>query len=80
VIAHGGFEGHVQFVGVDLQLGRHLRGNACRPVEPGIAFGASQPEDVGNRLCPVDQIALELRKAHFIGLRLDHFVDRPGLQ
>ena len=66
VIAHGGFRGHVQFVGVDLQLGRHLRGDARRPVEPGIAFGARQPEDMGNRLRPIDQIPFELARAHLL--------------
>jgi hypothetical protein len=35
---------------------------------------------MGDGLRPIYQLALEAGQAHFVGLRLDHFVDRPRLE
>jgi hypothetical protein len=51
---------------IDLELGRHLRRDACRPVEPRIAFGPGQSIDVGDGLRAIDQIAFESRQARSI--------------
>ena len=62
------------------QLGRHVRGDARRQVEPAVAFPPRQIEDRRDRPVAVDQIALHLLQPDLRGLRLDHLVSHPGAQ
>lgn len=80
VVAHCGFQRNVQGMRVGLQFGGHLRRDTCRPVDPGIAFGAGQSEDMGDGLSTIDQIALEPCQSHLVGLCLDDFIDGACLQ
>lgn len=65
---HGGLQRDVQGVGIDAELRRHLRRDARRPVEPGVALGAGQLEDVGDGLRPVDQFMFDDMNQGFFGI------------
>ena len=67
-------------MGIHFKFGGHLRRDACRPVEPGIAFGAGQSKHMGDGLRAINQITFEPRQPHLVGLCLDDLVDRARLQ
>ena len=74
VLEHG-----VQLVSIDLELSRDYRRHPRRPVDPGIALIAGEPENLRHRLGPVDQLALHLLQAEPTLLGLEHFVCRARL-
>jgi hypothetical protein len=80
VLTHRCLQGDVHRVRIDAELGCHLCRDARGPVEPRIAFGSRQLENMGDGLRPIHQFALETGQAHLVGLRLDHLVDRARLE
>jgi hypothetical protein len=59
---------------IDIELFRHHRRDACRPLHPGVALASGQTEDCGDGPCPVDELALDLGETNAALLRLDDFV------
>ena len=70
----------MKFMGVNFQFRSHLGRNPGWPVEPSITLRAGQAKHMGDGLRTIDQVALELGEANLVGLRLNDFVDGPGLQ
>ena len=61
-------------VRIDVQLVGDQRGDARRPLHPGIAFTAREAEHGRDRARPIDEFALDLCEADASLLRLDDFV------
>jgi hypothetical protein len=64
----------MQLVCVDLDLGCHRRRHPRRPVTPGLAFVAGEPEHLRHGFGPNGQLALHLLQTEPTLLRLEHFV------
>jgi len=80
MLAHRRLHGGVQCMGIDPEDRRKRCGNPRLPVEPDSALGAGLTEDLPDDLGTVNQFAFEAGQAGLVGLRLDHRVDRAGLQ
>ncbi|MDC6286540.1 transposase [Ralstonia pseudosolanacearum] len=65
---------------LELRLAIPTVGHPRQPVQPRVALGARQREDMLDGLRAVHQFALEASQTHLVGLRLDHLVDAASLQ